>query len=113
MSTSRKRLSRVGCHKGTRAKRVSECIDFHALGKKYWLYDLLSCKEGDEQSQIAGHHNLRMYKDVVDRFSDQPWVTVIKGSVPKSLKECSFEKIVFAHIDINHPTLESGALGEV
>ena len=100
----------LGCHKGTTAKRVSERVDFQALGKHYWLYDLFGWNPGDEHTHMPGHDNLRMYEDVVERFSDQSWVHVIKGSVPDSFSQGFPEHIAFAHIDMNHPAPESGAL---
>ena len=103
----------LGCHKGTTAKYVSERIDFKSLGKKYYLYDLFSWNEGDEHSHMPGHDNPNMYEDVVTRFSDQPWVSIIRGSVPESFDQGFPDKIAFAHIDMNHPKPESGALREV
>ena len=103
----------LGCHKGTTAKRVSERIDFNTLGKRYWLYDLFGWNEGDEHTHMPGHDNPRMYEDVVERFADQPWVSVIRGSVPESFGQGFPEQIAFAHIDMNHPLPEAGALKEV
>lgn len=103
----------LGCHKGTTAKRVSERVNFHTLGKHYYLYDLFDWSPGDKHTHMPGHDNPRMYEDVVDRFSDQTWVSVIKGSVPDSFSEGFPERITFAHIDMNHPDPESGALKEV
>jgi O-methyltransferase len=100
----------LGCHKGATAKRLTERVDFQALGKRYWLYDLFGWSEGDEHTHMPGHDNPRMYEDVVDRFADQPWVQVIRGSVPGSFSQGFPDRIAFAHIDMNHPTPESGAL---
>lgn len=103
----------LGCHKGTTAKRVSERVDFQGLGKRYWLYDLFDWSPGDEHTHMPGHDNPRMFEDVVARFADQPWASVIKGSVPESFSQGFPERIAFAHIDMNHPTPESGALEQV
>ena len=103
----------LGCHKGTTAKRVTEKIDFRNKGKKYWLYDLFEWKEGDEHTHMPGHDNPKMYEDVVERFADQPWVTIIPGPVPDSLLQGFPETIAFAHIDMNHPDPEEAALKKV
>jgi len=103
----------LGCHKGTTAKRVTEKIDFKNTGKKYWLYDLFEWKKGDEHTHMPGHDDPRMYENVVERFADQPWVTIIRGPVPNSFVEGFPETIAFAHIDMNHPVPEEEALKKV
>ncbi len=103
----------LGCHKGTTAKRVTERIDFKSLGKHYWLYDLFGWSPGDEHTHMPGHDNPRMYEDVVGRFANEPWVSIIRGSVPDSFSQGFPDQICFAHIDMNHPVPEAGALQEV
>jgi O-methyltransferase len=103
----------LGCHKGTTAKRLSERVNFKALNKQYWLYDLFGWNPGDEHTHMPGHDNPRMYEDVVERFADQPWVHVIRGSVPQSFDQGFPDRIAFAHIDMNHPAPESAALEAV
>lgn len=103
----------LGCHKGTTAKRVTEKIPFASLKKHYWLYDLFSWNEGDEHTHMPGHDNPNMYTDVVNRFADQPYVSVIKGSVPESFAQGFPDAIAFAHIDMNHPDPEKAALANV
>ena len=51
-----------------------------------------------------------MYKKVVERFADQPWINIIAGPVPNSFAEGFPETIAFAHIDMNHPVPEEAAL---
>lgn len=103
----------LGCHKGSTAKRVTEKVDFIKTGKHYWLYDLFAWNEGDEHTHMPGHDNPNMFEDVVNRFSSQRYVSVIKGSVPKSFEQGFPDKIAFAHIDMNHPAPEAAALKEV
>lgn len=103
----------LGCHKGSTAKRVTEKVDFIKSGKHYWLYDLFAWNEGDEHSHMPGHDNPNMFEDVVNRFSDQSYVSVIKGPVPKSFEQGFPDKVAFAHIDMNHPAPEAAALQEV
>lgn len=104
----------LGCHKGITALNVVKKIDFAKLGKKYYLYDIFEWNEGDEHTHMPGHDNKNMYEDVVKMFEPYPFAQVIKGSVPESLSQAFPEdKIAFAHIDMNHPAPESGALKQV
>jgi predicted O-methyltransferase YrrM len=54
-----------------------------------------------------------MHAKVVERFADRPFVKVIKGSVPESFTGGFPDRIAFAHIDMNHPAPEAGALSAV
>jgi len=103
----------LGCHTGYTASNVVKKIDFPGLGKQYYLYDLFEWNEGDEHTLLPGHKNETMYLDVKARFSDLPFVRIIKGPVPQSLSEGFPDKIAFAHIDMNHPIPEAGALERV
>ena len=103
----------LGCHTGYTASNVIKKIDFPGLGKNYFLYDLFEWNEGDEHTPLPGHKNETMYADVRARFADCPFVKVIKGSVPQSFSQGFPEKIAFAHIDMNHPAPEAGALERV
>lgn len=100
----------LGCHTGFTAFEIAKKINFPILGKQYLLYDLFEWKAGDEHTQLEGHKNSRMYEDTVARFAPYPFVRIIKGCVPESFAQAFPEKIAFAHIDMNHPTPESGAL---
>lgn len=103
----------LGCHTGHTALQVIGKIDFRNLAKSYYLYDLFEWNEGDEHTRMQGHNNPHMYEDVVKRFSAHSFVRIIKGSVPQSFAEGFPEKIAFAHIDMNHPVPEAGALDMV
>ena len=103
----------LGCYTGHTASEVLRKIDLKALGKRYFLYDLFSWDEGDEHTPLQAHQDPDMYKKVVKRFEDFDFVTVIKGSVPESFEQAFPETIAFAHIDMNHPDPESGALRAV
>lgn len=100
----------LGCHTGYTASQVVKKVKFDALSKKYYLYDLFKWENGDEHSHFSGHDNPRMYEDVQERFSEYDFVTITKGSVPESFGDEFPEKIAFAHLDMNNPDPESGAL---
>ncbi len=103
----------LGCYTGLTALQVAQRIDLAALGKRYYLYDLFHWNEGDEHTRLEAHADDRMYENVLRRFADYPSVQVIKGSVPESFAQGFPDKIAFAHIDMNHPAPESGALEQV
>ena len=103
----------LGCHTGNSANNVIKKIDLKKLTKNYYLYDLFEWNEGDEHTKMEGHKNETMHQDVVNRFAEYPFIKVIKGSVPDSFSQGFPEKIAFAHIDMNHPTPEAGALERV
>ena len=103
----------LGCHLGGTAERLMGSIDFASSGKKYWLYDLFKWSPGDEHTHMPGHDNSQMYEDVVERFKNKPWVNIVRGSVPDSFTEGFPDRIAFAHIDMNNPSPESGALTKI
>jgi len=103
----------LGCHTGYTASQVVKKVDFSRLKKEYYLYDLFEWKLGDEHNLLEGHKNPQMFEDVVSKFSGLSFVHVIKGSVPDSFSQGFPEKIAFAHIDMNHPDPEAGALVQI
>jgi O-methyltransferase len=103
----------LGCHTGHTAEHVLKKINLAALDKEYFLYDLFEWKDGDEHTRMPGHYNQRMYEDVKAKFRNHPYVKIIKGSVPESFAHGFPKKIAFAHIDMNHPVAEEGALKHV
>lgn len=103
----------LGCYLGGTVERVMESIDFRGSGKKYWLYDLFEWSDGSAHTYMPGHDDPQMYENVVKRFKHKPWVRVVKGSVPDSFSRGFPDKIAFAHIDMNNPAPESGALMKV
>jgi hypothetical protein len=85
-------------------------LDFRRLGKRVFLYDLFEWKEGDVHTHHKGLDNPGLFEDVQERFRSFEFVKIIKGSVPGSFAQGFPEKIAFAHIDMNHPDPEVGAL---
>lgn len=100
----------LGCHAGFTALQVIKRTRLEQLGKAYYLYDLFEWNEGDAHTLLEGHKNPQMFEDVCARFEAYPFVKVIKGSVPQSFEQDFPEQIAFAHIDMNHPVPEAGAL---
>jgi O-methyltransferase len=103
----------LGCHSGSTAQHIIDQIDLGKANKDLVLYDLFGWKEGDQHTRHAGHESETMYEDVVARFAPYPFVKIVKGFVPASFAEHLPDKIAFAHIDMNHPTPEVGALKHI
>jgi len=103
-------FAEFGCYNGHTALQIVRKLDLGALGKRLYLYDLFEWKEGDAHTRHIGLDNPNMYEDVCERFCAFEFVRVIKGSVPGSFEQGFPEKIAFAHIDMNHPDPEVGAL---
>jgi hypothetical protein len=103
----------LGCHTGFTAMELLRRIDLAALGKHYYLYDLFRWQDGDSHVRLKGHKNPNMYEDTVAQFAPWPNVHVIRGSVPESFAQGFPDKIAFAHIDMNNPAPEAGALHHV
>ena len=100
----------LGCHTGYTASQIIKKVNFRESNKKFYLYDLFEWKEGDQHTHLEGHDNPNMYEDVKQLFSEFDFVNIIKGSVPESFSLGFPERIAFAHIDMNHPEPEAGAL---
>ena len=62
---------------------------------------------------MKAHNDPLMYEGVVKKFREYSFVSIIKGTVPASLKKGFPEAVAFAHIDMNHPNPESAALEKV
>jgi O-methyltransferase len=99
-----------GVLEGSTAHTVIKKINFSSLGKEYYLFDLFEWEEGDIHTKFNSHNNSKLYEKVVQKFSKYPFVHVIKGSVPQSFAKKFPEKVAFAHIDMNAPDPEVGAL---
>ena len=106
-------FAEFGCLKGHTAHQLIKKLNFSELNKKFFLYDLFEWKEGDAHSRHRDLDNPNLYNEVKERFQEFDFVRVIKGSVPDSFKLGLPEKIAFAHIDMNNPAPEVGALKAV
>ncbi|MDD5174794.1 MAG: tetratricopeptide repeat protein, partial [Sterolibacterium sp.] len=100
----------LGCHTGHTALQVISKLNFSDLHKKYYLYDLFEWNKGDEHTHLEGHDDPLMYEKVLNLFCIYNFVKIVKGSVPQSFVHGFPEKVAFAHLDMNHPDPEAGAL---
>lgn len=112
-----------GVFKGDMSWFVTECADAFGTGRKMYLIDsfdgfdksLTSAEDfprdpgfferADEIYKREGH-----FERVHQRFSEKPYVEVIKGYVPDVLDRLDIPELAFLHIDLNSAAAEIGAL---
>ncbi len=102
-------LMEVGCYAGRTAEKLVRRLDLSKTGRTYWLYDLFDPQPGDGHIEQE-HHGADLYESVRERFADHDFVRVVRGRVPDVLSEQGPERVCFAHVDLNNPEAEVGAL---
>ena len=100
----------LGVLEGTTVEQVLKKINFQKSGKSYYLYDLFDWKDDYEHDPHQELKDKSLYSKVKNKFKNYDCVKIIKGKVPDTLLEKIPDKIAFAHIDMNHPDPEEGAL---
>jgi predicted O-methyltransferase YrrM len=98
-----------GCYKGVSARILADVLDFAALDRRYFLYDLFEHDESMPHHSMV-EHGETLVDQVRARFADVPNAIITKGWVPQSLSEASPDKIAFMHLDLNNAEAEVGAL---
>lgn len=110
-----------GVYKGDMSWVVTEVVDLSSTGKSFFLYDTFAGFSPTHSSHDELVGNLHafaheqysrpgIYEGVCARFADKPYVKVIRGAVPDSLKGTAPDTIAFLHIDMNSPGPEIGAM---
>jgi O-methyltransferase len=112
-----------GVYKGDMSWVITELVDLAAAKRTFYLYDTFegfSPRYSSEDdfplapqffhSANRGYHIPQLYDSVCNRFSEKPYVKVIKGVVPDILLEAAPDQIAFMHIDMNSAAPEIGAL---
>ena len=98
-----------GCYKGTGPRIIADVLDFGAMDRRYYLYDLF-----EHNASMPHHHMIEHSSELCDwvraRFADLPNVVITQGRVPESLAIAAPEKIAFMHLDLNNADAEIGAL---
>lgn len=101
-----------GTYKGTSARVICDCLDFGAVKKTFYLFDLFE-HDDDMAHHSMPEHGESLYDKVMQRFEGFPNVTVTKGRVPDVLSDTAPERIAFLHIDMNDAAAEVGALSSL
>lgn len=109
-----------GVWKGGWARAVITYTDFAQTGKTMWLLDTF---EGIDDNQLSDEERSMgigtsinayakagdVYDEVCRTFADEPYVKVIKGSVPGTLDQVTCEKICLLQLDMNNAAPEIAA----
>lgn len=102
-------LVECGCYKGTSVRIACDYVDFQALRKKFYLYDLFE-HDGAMPHHAMPEHGPELYAQVCERFRELPNVKVVRGRIPEIFGQVCPKKIAFLHLDLNHVDAELGAL---
>lgn len=97
-----------GVYKGGYSMAVMDYINFPELNKQFWLFDTyegLALDHLTEKEKASGlyeqySHYESCYDWVKEIFKDLP-ATVVKGTVPETLFQCTSDKISYLSIDMN------------
>jgi O-methyltransferase len=95
-----------GTHLGYSVSVLCDYLKLDTTGKEYWCYDLFEGK-AYERFDLGGKEPIEFLRK---RFSKQPYVHLVKGSVPDSFADGAPHKVAFLHLDLNSATAERGAL---
>ena len=96
-----------GCYDGLASRFINEYCDLENSKTNFYLYDVF---DNPPSSHKFPKHSPLLFEDVSRIFKGSKNIKVIKGLLPKSLKENCPEEISFAHIDLNNAEAEMGVL---
>ena len=89
------------------SKFINEYCELENNKTNFYLYDVF---DNPPSSHKFPKHSPLLFEDVSRIFKGSKNIRVIKGLLPKSLKENCPEEISFAHIDLNNAEAEMGVL---
>lgn len=99
----------AGVYRGFTVKVICDYLNFNAMDRDYYLYDIFYHTAEMKHHSLSGHCE-QLYKDVCDRFKSYPRVKIIQGLVPDSFAKGIPENIAFMHIDMNNAEAEVAVL---
>jgi hypothetical protein len=115
-----------GTFKGDFAWMITQCVDYQAFKKEFYLYDSFEglseelVREDDYKfnpnyKDIANksYREPGIYVGVVNRFAPNPTVKITKGFLPGTLDERCPTQISFLHMDLNSPEAERATLEQL
>lgn len=95
-----------GTHLGYSVSVLCDYLNLQDAGRDYWCYDLFEGK-AYEHFDLGNKEPIEFLRK---RFSQQPYVHLVKGSVPESFANGAPQRVAFLHLDLNSATAERGAL---
>jgi len=100
------------CYRGTTARIICDYVNFAALPRRYFLYDLFKHDASMPHHSLPDHGE-GLFGEVKARFADVPNATIVKGRVPDSFDQAVPEKIAFLHLDLNNAEAEIAVLDQL
>lgn len=112
-----------GVFKGDMSWVITEAVDLDRAGKKLFAYDTFEGFDAEQSSEADFpeapelYHRINdeyrepgIYEGVVRRFAAKPYVKIIKGIIPHTLRKDAPARIAFIHLDLNSANAERAAL---
>ena len=106
-----------GVNRGGLAAAVMDYVSFSNLGKRYYLLDTFNGLDDSlisEPERLVGRtadaYYSECYDEVMQRFGGDPFVTVVRGSVPSTLDQVDAVEFCFVSMDMNCAAPELAAL---
>ena len=107
-----------GVHTGLLSLTIAHYMDFATLNKNFWLFDTYEgiplAGLSEDQAAKAQSLNEVIYFDVFDfatrNFAEFPNIKLIRGILPGSLAEASFDKIAYLSVDLNNAPAEKDTI---
>jgi O-methyltransferase len=99
----------AGVYKGFTVKVICDYLNFNAMDRSYYLYDVFY-HSADMKHHALSSHSEHLYDEVCARFQSYPRVKIVQGLVPESFAKAMPEKIAFMHIDMNNADAEVAVL---
>src|SRR3989338_5255260 len=109
-----------GTARGFAAAMILASVDLAGCGKRFFLFDswsgVLPAQLTENERRLYGTQLpafIRQFSGYFDEvkhaFARFPFVTLVKGYVPRSLSQAEIESVCFLHLDMNamHPELEA------
>jgi O-methyltransferase len=117
-------FAEFGVNTGLLSSMVVKETDFDASGKKFFLFDTYEGIPTDMASESEAKGVQKMNKNmytgnsnndnvlefVQEVFAPHPGVETVRGLLPKSIEQASFEKLSYVSIDLNIASAEIGVI---
>jgi O-methyltransferase len=102
-----------GVYEAVSTRILARYLDFGAIAKQWYLYDLFENPGGEGQGVHMAKHGPRLYERVVQALAIYPNIQVTKGRVPEIFSTLVPDRIAFLHLDLNDAGAEIAALSEL
>jgi hypothetical protein len=102
-----------GVYEAVSTRILARYLDFAAVPKRWYLYDLFDNPGGSGQGQHMAKHGPELHARVVASLTGHPNISVIKGRVPEIFATTVPDRVALLHLDLNDAGAEIAALDEL